>query len=110
MGDTLASKEGVTLPLISRLPKILTHVWQADDAYARGSVSALHNSYQHLCDLGPHYGYIANAVNTCFVLKPPFQARASELFAGTEVNLSTSLSWCYHWFQGFHSNICWTKG
>ena len=45
--------------------------------------------YKHLCDLGPRYGYNVNAAKTWLVVKPPFQAKASELFAGTGVNLST---------------------
>ena len=76
-------------PFIDHLPKILMQVWYADDACACGSVSALHNWYKHLCDLGPRYGYNVNAAKTWLVVKHPFQARASELLAGTGVNLST---------------------
>ena len=65
----------------------MTQVWYADDVCACGSVSAFHNWYKHLCDLGPRYGYIVNATKTWLVVKPPFQARASELFTGTGVNL-----------------------
>ena len=89
MGDTLVSEEGTTqgdlmampmyalatLPLIDCLPKILTQVWYADDACACDSVSALHNWYKHLCNLGPCYGYNVNAAKTWLVVKPPFQAR-----------------------------------
>ena len=71
------------------MPKILTQVWYADDACACGSVTALRKWYKLLCDLGPRYGYNVNAAKAWLVVKSSFQTMASELFAGTGVNLSS---------------------
>ena len=50
---------------------------------------ALRKWYKLLCDLSPRCGYNVNAAKTWLVVKLPFQTMASELFAGTGVNLSS---------------------
>jgi len=98
-GDGLYSQEGTTqgdplampmyalatLPLIGRLPSDVFQVWYADDACAGGNATQLHLWWKLLCEMGPQFGYNANA---WFVVKPAHLKSAKKLFAGTGVNIS----------------------
>jgi len=101
-GDILYSQEGTTqgdplampmyalatLPLIARLPSDVFQVWYADDACAGGNVTQLRLWWKRLCEMGPQFGYNANAVKTWCVVKPAHLESAKKLFAGTGVNIS----------------------
>ena len=103
-GETLYSCEGTTqgdplamamyaigtLPLVHQLHSDDTkQVWFADDATAGGRVHQLHDWWTKLCELGPSFGYFANPGKTWLIVKDDHLSTATELFAGTGVNITT---------------------
>ena len=65
-------------------------VWNADDASATGSLTSLHTWWDVLASVGPGYGYFANASNTWLVTKERLTERMRELFADTNVNITSN--------------------
>ena len=104
-GDTLLSQEGTTQgdplamstyalstrPLIDALKcdNSTKQIWYADDATAAGSSSALKQWWQRLLEIGPSFGYYANASKTWLVTKERYMSLAQESFKDTEVNITT---------------------
>ena len=79
-----------TLPLVHQLHSDDTkQVWFADDATAGGRVHQLHDWWTKLCKLGPSFGYFANPGKTWLIVKDDHLSTATELFAGTGVNITT---------------------
>ena len=101
-GEVLLSQEGTTqgdplamamyaiatLPLIHRLDHQTKQVWYADDAAAGGKLHHLHSWWNQLQSCGPEYGYFANASKTWLVVKPELLPLASDIFAGSGVNIT----------------------
>ena len=103
-GETLYSCEGTTqgdplamamyaigiLPLIHQLQSDGTkRVWFADYGTAGGRLHQLHEWWTRLCNLGPSFGYFANPSKTWLIVKEVHLPTATELFAGTGVNITT---------------------
>ena len=100
-GTSLLSEEGTTqgdpfampfyvlttVPLIHRLDD-LKQVWYADDASASGSLASIRSWWDRLAELGPAFGYFANAPKTWLVTKVEHWERARELFRDTNVNIT----------------------
>ncbi len=73
-------------PLIDQLPRDVTQIWYADDAAAIGSLTDLRAWWE---ELGPKYGYYANAAKTWLVTKENVRSEALEIFSGTAVNITS---------------------
>ena len=80
-----------TIPLINRLSDSsnVVQVWYADDATASGSLSSLRNWWDKLTALGPAFGYSANATKTWLITRDTHRAKASDIFQGTQVNITS---------------------
>ena len=80
-----------TRPLIDALKcdNSTKQIWYADDATAAGSISALKQWWQRLLEIGPSFGYYANASKTWLVTKERYLSLAQESFKDTEVNITT---------------------
>ena len=105
-GQTILSQEGTTqgdpfampfyalatVPLIRHLDgaEDLKQVWYADDASATGSLTSIRSWWDELASVGPGYGYFANASKTWLVTKESHVERARELFADTDVNITSN--------------------
>ena len=79
-------------PLIDRLQSnspTVKQVWYADDATGAASCSELRAWWDDLLKHGKGFGYHPNASKTHLVVKDQFLTKAKELFAGTNVNITT---------------------
>ena len=79
-------------PLIDRLKSNspdVKQVWYADDATGAASCSELRAWWDDLLVQGKGFGYHPNASKTHLVVKAQFLEKAKELFAGTNVNITT---------------------
>ena len=79
-------------PLIDHLQSnspAVKQVWYADDATGAASCSALRAWWDDLLEQGKGFGYHPNASKTHLVVKAEFLEKAKELFAGTNVNITT---------------------
>ncbi len=78
------------LPLVHQLQSDDTRlVWFADDASAGDHIHHLHNWWTKLRNLRPSFGYFANPDKTWLIVKDDQLSTATELFAGTGVNITT---------------------
>ncbi len=107
-GEEILSLEGTTqgdplamamyalalTPLIKSLavevPNNAKQVWFADDSTSAGKLCALRSWWQHLITKGPGYGYFPNPGKTTLVVKSEFLQRATDLFEGTGVQITTA--------------------
>ena len=80
-----------TIPLINCLSHSsnVVQVWYADDATVSGSLSSLRNWWDNLTALGPAFGYRANTTKTWLITRDTNLAKASDLFRGTQVNITS---------------------
>ena len=93
-GDPLASAMYALAmkPLIGKLranvPEV-KQVWFADDATGAGTCEDLRKFWDNLLVHGAGYGYNPNGSKTHLVVKPEHLTKARELFADTDVNITT---------------------
>ena len=101
--DFLYSKEGVTqgdpismymyaiatLPLIRTLKDISkwTQIWYADDSCVGGSLSNIKEWFNHLCKVGPTYGYYPKPCKSYLIVNESNFANAKEVFKDTDVKI-----------------------
>ena len=80
-----------TTPLINHLSESsdVSQVWYADDASASGSLSNLRLWWDNLSSHGPSFGYNPNASKTWLLTKDSLQSKASDIFQGTQINITT---------------------
>ncbi len=64
-------------------------VWFADDATGVASCSQLRVWWDNLIEHGKGFGYHPNASKTHLVVKAQYLEKATQLFAGTNVNITT---------------------
>jgi len=102
-GNVLLSEEGTTqgdplampfyalatIPLLQRLPSGVVQVWYADDACAGGKLCALRKWWDHLCKLGPSFGYFVNPVKTWLITKHHVQQDAVAGFADSGIRITS---------------------
>ena len=62
-------------------------VWFGDDAMAGGKLAKLHAWWDHICELGPDYGYFPNATKTWLVVKGHLEG-ARGMFEGTGITIT----------------------
>ena len=101
-GDIILSQEGTTqgdplampmyglatIPLIRRLDGLCKQIWYADDSAAIGTVEQLHAWWNRLAAEGPAFGYFPNPSKTWLVTKQRHFNEASNMFAGSGVNVT----------------------
>ena len=90
-GDPLAMALAVK-PLIGELKSDapgVKQVWYADDASGAGTCEDLRKWWDSLQVHGAGYGYYPNASKTHLVVKTEHAVRARELFADTDINITT---------------------
>ena len=101
-GDVILSQEGTTqgdplampmyglatIPLIRRLDGLCKQIWYADDSAAIGTVEQLHAWWNRLAAEGPAFGYFPNPSKTWLVTKQRHFDEASNMFAGSGVNVT----------------------
>ena len=106
-GGEIASTEGTTqgdplamamyalaiTPLIdqlsSRSPDV-HQVWYADDATSASTCRSLRTWWDDLSELGPMFGYNPNGSKTYLVVKEDHEESAVQLFADTDVHVTTN--------------------
>ena len=104
-GDVIKSREGTTqgdplampmyaiatIPLIKRLSASATvnQVWYADDAAGMGRIDQTRLWWDKLVELGPGFGYYANASKTWLITKEAHHQKAIEAFSGTGVKVTS---------------------
>ena len=79
-------------PLINQLRERcpdVQQVWYADDATGGSTCTKLKLWWDELSNQGPSFGYYPNASKTYLVVKEEFEASAIELFADTDVHVTT---------------------
>ena len=76
-------------PLIDALKCDNNSTKQIWYAAAAGSLSALKQWWQRLSEIGPSFGYYANASKTWLVMKERYLSHVQESFKDTEVNITT---------------------
>ena len=101
-GDVILSQEGTTqgdplampmyglatIPLIRRLDGLYKLIWYADDSAAIETVEQLHVWWNRLVSEGPAFGYFPNPFKTWLVTKQRHFDEASNMFAGSGVNVT----------------------
>ena len=93
-GDPLASAmyalavKPLIIKLRTNVPQV-KQVWFADDATGAGTCESLRKFWDNLLTLGTGYGYYSNGSKTHLVVKPEHIVKARELFADTDVNITT---------------------
>jgi len=103
-GEVIYSREGTTqgdplamamyaiatIPLIHKLGRLsqVKQVWFADDASAGGQLHQLKHWWDKMEEIGPDFGYYANATKSWLIVKEEHTARAAELFQGTDVQIT----------------------
>ena len=79
-------------PLIDRLQTNIPdvkQVWYADDATGAASCRELRAWWDYLLEHGKGFGYYRNASKTHLIVKAQFLEKAKQMFAGTNVNITT---------------------
>ena len=81
-------------PLIDRLSNAVNkesckQVWYADDSSAAGKIAEMKKWWDVLCQAGPQYGYVALPKKTILIVKPEYKQKAEEIFANSEVKITT---------------------
>ena len=89
------AKYGVaTKPLIDKLSNAVNtdnckQVWFADDSSAAGKLLELKKWWDVLGQIGPQYGYFPLPKKSILIVKAEFKELAEEIFAGSEVKITT---------------------
>ena len=78
----------IKLRIRTNVPQV-KQVWFADDATGAGTCESLRKFWDNLLTLGTGYGYYPNGSKTYLVVKPEHIVKARELFADTDVNITT---------------------
>jgi len=78
-----------TIPLLQHLPVGMEQVWYTDDICACGTLSALLERWNRLCELGPSFGYFLNAAKTWLVTKSHVQQDALLSFSGLGIKITS---------------------
>ena len=100
-GEVIPSQEGTTqgdplamvmyglatIPLIRKLDGTCKQIWYADDSAACGSIEQLRSWWNQLSVEGPDF---ANPSKTWLVTKESYFENATNIFAGTGVNVTSS--------------------
>ena len=103
-GETIHSVEGITqgyplamsmyaigiLPLITTISGVCKQVWFADDATGAGSVDSVRTCWNAIIELGPAYGYHANAFKTWLIVKEDRQTQVQRCFEGSGIHMTTA--------------------
>ena len=79
-------------PLINKLKQLcpdVKQVWYADDATGAANCTKLRGWWDELSTHGPLFGYYPNAPKTHLIVKEEHEARATEAFNGTGVQITT---------------------
>ena len=76
------------LPLISKLPKCVNHIWYADDASRGGKLDNLRSWSNKIQEVGPLFGYFPNARKSWLLVKEEFLSDAERVFSGSGVNIT----------------------
>ena len=67
----------------------VAQVWFADDSQSAGLLVELKKWWDHLCEIGPKYGYFPKASKTHLVVKnQEMHAIATELFDGSGIKIT----------------------
>ncbi|XP_064391050.1 uncharacterized protein LOC135338886 [Halichondria panicea] len=77
-----------TIPIIRKLDGLCKQVWYADDSAAIGKIGQLHDWWNKLAAIGPAFGYFPNPSKTWLVTKQNHHDRATNIFAGSGVNVT----------------------
>ena len=77
-----------TIPIIRKLDTICKQIWYADDSAAIGSIEQLQAWWTKLVEVGPAYGYLPNPAKTWLVTKQDYFDKATNIFAGSGVNIT----------------------
>ncbi len=77
-----------TIPIIRKLDGFCKQVSYADDSAAVGTIGQLHDWWNKLAAVGPAFGYFPNLSKTWLVTKPNHLDRATNIFAGSGVNIT----------------------
>ena len=78
-------------PLIDRLAAAkATQVWFADDAASGGKLRVLQMWWDMLVGYGPLFGYYVNPIKSWLLVKTDSLQKATTIFAGTGLNITTS--------------------
>ena len=75
--------------LFDQLPRNITQMLYADDAFAIGSLSNLCAWWGELSTHGQKYGYYVNAPKTWLIAKESVMSEASKILSGTAVNITS---------------------
>ena len=67
----------------------VNQTWYADDDSGSGKISKLHEWWDHLITLGPHFGYFAKASKTWLVTKENCLSTAAMTFADTNMKITS---------------------
>ena len=78
-----------TIPLIRKLNGICKQIWYVDDSAACGSIDQLRIWWNQLSAEGPAFGYFVNASKTWLVTKDNHLENATNIFAGSGVNITS---------------------
>ena len=79
-----------TIPLISACKSDLSsEVWFADDATGCGSLTSLRSWWDKLNTYGPQFGYHPNGCKTWLITKQALEQTATNIFANTNVHVTT---------------------
>ena len=81
-------------PLIEKLSNSVNkdhckQVWYADDSSAAGKLQEMRKWWDVLCCAGPQYGYVPLPKKTILIVKPEYKQKAEEIFANSEVKITT---------------------
>ena len=77
-----------TVPLIKMLPKLVKHIWYADDATAIGSLNHLQKWWDTLVELGHKFGYFVNPSKSWIVTKEGNLENATSIFQNSNINVT----------------------
>ncbi len=72
--------------IIRKLDGFCKQVWYADDS---ATIGQLHDWWNKLAAVGPAFGYFPNPSKTWLVTKPNHLDRATNIFAGSGVNITS---------------------
>ena len=73
-------------------------MWYADDASAAGSLN-------RIVSIEPEYGYFPKASKTWLIVKDNDYEKATSLFQGTGVSITTEGRWGSDWKSFFYSDL-----
>ena len=80
-----------TVPMIQQLNQESERhqVWFADDCTGAGTLSAVHEFWEELSQIGPGFGYFPNPRKTILIVKEGSLSKAKELFGNSGMIITT---------------------